>query len=83
MADYGPKSGRRKSNISRTIMFISRIIVAVEGPGNVPGIAKDVADFMGWIHISLEDLLIYSDDPVCGDAITSIAQGIPVNVQTL
>ena len=60
-----------------------RIIVAVEGPGNVPGIAKDVADFMGWLHISLEDLLIYSDDPVCGDAITNIAQGIPVNVQTL
>ena len=64
-------------------MFISRMyIVAVEGPGNVPGIAKDVADFMGWLS-HFEDLLIYSDDPVCGDAITNIAQGIPVNVQTL
>ena len=60
-----------------------RIIVAVEGPGNVPGIAKDVADFMGWLHVSLEDLLIHSDDPACGDAITNIAQGIPVNIQTL
>ena len=36
-----------------------RFIIAIEGPGNVENITKDVANYMGWYHICLEDLLIH------------------------
>ena len=60
-----------------------RFIIAIEGPGNVENITKDVANYMGWYHICLEDLLIHCDDQLCQDAITNISQGLPVNLQSL
>jgi hypothetical protein len=84
---YGRVQRRKKH---RAIQFqpndyidFPRYIIAIEGPGNVENITKDVANYMGWYHICLEDLLIHCDDPLCQDAITNIAQGLPVNLQSL
>ena len=58
-------------------------MLAIVGPGSRQYLVRDICTRMNWQNLEFHSFLVHSNDPACSQALSRVAQGFPVRLESL